>query len=98
MVLEEARESYDEALVHEITSQTEEDLQGNVERVKAWVEQWKVRVVFELGLLQQTYIHVFPPVLPSSVPLFLTTPPFILLSFIQADCEARVKDLSEMEE
>ncbi|GAB5037378.1 transcription initiation factor tfiid subunit 9 adenylate partial [Nannochloropsis oceanica] len=56
VVLEEARESYDEPLVHEITSQNEDDLRGNVERVMVWVEQWK------------------------------------------ADCDARVKELSEMEE
>lgn len=99
--------------MHEITSQTEADLQGNVERVKAWVEQWKVRVCFGIvGLLPPILLYVVilrAPSLPPSLPLLLVLLPFFLLtppfpSFhlfpppSQADCEARVKELSEMEE
>jgi adenylate kinase len=41
VVLEEARESYAEEIVHEVRSDTVEEMDANVERVKAWVGQWK---------------------------------------------------------
>jgi adenylate kinase len=41
VVLDQARESYEEEIVHELQSQTLEELAGNVERVKTWVQQWK---------------------------------------------------------
>jgi adenylate kinase len=41
VVLEEARESYDEAIVHELDSNTLADLQSSVGRVTAWQEAWK---------------------------------------------------------
>lgn len=41
VVLEEARESYDENIVHELESNTIEDLDANVNRVVAWLDAWK---------------------------------------------------------
>ena len=40
-VLEEARESYDEQLVVELRSDTVAEMDANVERVGAWLQQWK---------------------------------------------------------
>ena len=40
VLLEEARESYDEEIVVELRSDCVEDLDENAERVKAWVETW----------------------------------------------------------
>ncbi|XP_065194843.1 adenylate kinase isoenzyme 6-like [Sycon ciliatum] len=39
-VLEEARESYDEHIVHELQSDTPEQLVSNVERISQWVQAW----------------------------------------------------------
>jgi adenylate kinase len=41
VVLEEARESYDAAMVHEVQSDTIEDMESNVARVSAWYDAWK---------------------------------------------------------
>ena len=41
IVLEEARESYDAEIVHELTSDTVDDMESNVERIHAWYENWK---------------------------------------------------------
>jgi adenylate kinase len=38
--LEEARESYDPQIVVELTSDTTEDMESNVERIQGWYEQW----------------------------------------------------------
>jgi adenylate kinase len=40
VVLEEAQESYDKEIVHEVQSNTLEDLEANVDRVEQWMEQW----------------------------------------------------------
>ena len=40
VVLDEARESYDLEIVHEVQSNTVEEMESNVERCKLWVEQW----------------------------------------------------------
>ena len=40
VVLEEARESYDHEIVHEVQSNTVEEMDSNVERCKLWVENW----------------------------------------------------------
>lgn len=40
VVLEEARESYDAEIVHEVRSDTVEEMESNVQRCKLWVEQW----------------------------------------------------------
>lgn len=41
VVLDEARESYDENIVHELPSNTVDDLDANVSRVVAWLDAWK---------------------------------------------------------
>lgn len=41
VVLEEARESYDHSIVHELTSNTFEDLDANVTRIEQWLCTWK---------------------------------------------------------
>eukprot|EP00985_Skeletonema_marinoi_P025400 scaffold18628_cov128-Skeletonema_marinoi.AAC.8 len=40
VVLDEARESYDVEIVQELPSNTKEDMEANVERCRAWAEQW----------------------------------------------------------
>lgn len=41
VLLEEARESYDEEIVVELQSDSLDDIDGNVERIEAWIENWK---------------------------------------------------------
>ena len=41
VLLDEARENYKEEIVVELRSDNAEDVDGNIERVEAWVEQWK---------------------------------------------------------
>ncbi len=41
VLLGEARESYDEGIVVELQSNEAEDIEGNVERIVIWVEDWK---------------------------------------------------------
>lgn len=41
VLLQEARDSYDEEIVIELQSNTTEDLETNVERIEAWYRQWK---------------------------------------------------------
>lgn len=41
VLLEEARESYDEEIVVELRSDTSDEVESNVERLEAWVKQWK---------------------------------------------------------
>lgn len=41
VLLEEARESYAEEVVVNLTSDQTADLESNVERIRQWVEQWK---------------------------------------------------------
>lgn len=41
MLLEEARDSYDEEIVVELRSDSNEELESNVERIQGWVKQWK---------------------------------------------------------
>ncbi|KAF2446157.1 P-loop containing nucleoside triphosphate hydrolase protein [Karstenula rhodostoma CBS 690.94] len=41
VLLDEARESYKEEIVVELQSSSDEEVEGNVERVEKWVEQWK---------------------------------------------------------
>ena len=40
VLLDEARESYDEEIIVELRSDSAEDVEGNVERIEAWVKQW----------------------------------------------------------
>lgn len=40
VILEEARESYAQEIVHEVPSNTVDDLKSNVQRVCVWCDQW----------------------------------------------------------
>lgn len=40
VVLEEAREAYDEQIVVELPSNTPDDVDSNTERIAAWVASW----------------------------------------------------------
>jgi len=40
VILEEARESYAHNIVHEVASNTIEDMDNNVARVEQWTKQW----------------------------------------------------------
>lgn len=40
VILEEARDAYDVNIVHEVPSNTMEDMESNIQRVKLWNEQW----------------------------------------------------------
>lgn len=39
-ILEEARESYSNNIVHECSSNTPEDMEVNLENIQAWIQQW----------------------------------------------------------
>lgn len=41
VLLQEARDAYDNEMVVELKSEETDDIDGNVERIKQWVEQWK---------------------------------------------------------
>jgi adenylate kinase len=41
VVLDEAREAYAEPVVHELQSNTVEEMESNVNRVKQWLQQWR---------------------------------------------------------
>ena len=40
VLLGEARDSYDEEIVVELRSDDADDIDGNVERIEAWIENW----------------------------------------------------------
>eukprot|EP00618_Florenciella_parvula_P026265 CAMPEP_0119529420 /NCGR_PEP_ID=MMETSP1344-20130328/43435_1 /TAXON_ID=236787 /ORGANISM="Florenciella parvula, Strain CCMP2471" /LENGTH=178 /DNA_ID=CAMNT_0007569053 /DNA_START=37 /DNA_END=570 /DNA_ORIENTATION=- len=40
VILQEAKESYAEEVVHQVTSDTIDDMESNVNRVAQWMEQW----------------------------------------------------------
>ncbi|KXJ10901.1 adenylate kinase isoenzyme 6 [Exaiptasia diaphana] len=40
-ILEEAKESYKKEIVHELPSNTSEDLERNLEQIEQWVQQWR---------------------------------------------------------
>jgi adenylate kinase len=42
VLLDEAREAFDPEIVVELTSNTSEDMESNLERIEAWVKQWKM--------------------------------------------------------
>lgn len=42
VILEEARESYAHNIVHEVPSNTIEDMDNNVSRVEQWAKQWLI--------------------------------------------------------
>lgn len=41
VLLQEARDSYDEEIIVELTSNTSEEMESNIERIEAWITQWK---------------------------------------------------------
>jgi adenylate kinase len=41
VLLDEAREAYKEEIVVELRSESNEDVEGNLERVEKWVEGWR---------------------------------------------------------
>lgn len=41
VLIQEAREAYDEEIVIELRSEESEEMEENVERIEAWVKQWK---------------------------------------------------------
>ena len=41
VLLEEARGAYDEEIVVELRSDEAEDVEGNVERIENWIENWR---------------------------------------------------------
>lgn len=41
VLLQEARDSYDENIVVELTSNTTDEMESNVDRIEAWIKQWK---------------------------------------------------------
>lgn len=41
VLLEEARDSYDEEIVIELRSDDAEEIDSNVERIATWVKSWK---------------------------------------------------------
>jgi adenylate kinase len=41
VLLQEARDSYDEEIVVELTSNTSDDMESNIERIETWIAHWK---------------------------------------------------------
>lgn len=41
VLLQEARDSYDEEIVVELTSNSTEEMDNNVARIESWLAQWK---------------------------------------------------------
>lgn len=42
VLLQEARDAFDEEIVIELTSNTSDEMDSNVDRVEAWAKQWKL--------------------------------------------------------
>lgn len=40
VLLQEAREAYDADIVIELTSNTSDEMESNVDRIEAWAKQW----------------------------------------------------------
>jgi adenylate kinase len=41
VLLQEARDSYDENIIVELKSNTTDEMDSNVDRIEAWIKQWK---------------------------------------------------------
>jgi adenylate kinase len=41
VLLEEAREAFDEEMVVELQSETVEDVEANCERILSWIQTWR---------------------------------------------------------
>ena len=44
-ILEEAQGSYKPDIVHELPSNTPDDMEENLDKITAWVEEWKKRTL-----------------------------------------------------
>lgn len=42
VLLQEAREAFDEEVVVELTSNSSEEMESNMDRIEAWIKQWKM--------------------------------------------------------
>lgn len=43
VMVEEARESYPTEIVHELNSNTPDEMEENLDRVELWIDNWKQR-------------------------------------------------------
>ena len=41
VLLQEAKEAYEQEIVVELTSNNSDEMEGNVDRIEAWIAQWK---------------------------------------------------------
>lgn len=41
VLLQEARDAFDEEIVIELTSNLSDDMEANLDRIAAWIEHWK---------------------------------------------------------
>jgi adenylate kinase len=41
VLLQEARDAFDEEIVIELSSNESDDVEANIERIEAWIKQWK---------------------------------------------------------
>lgn len=41
VLLQEARDSYDQEIIVELTSNSSDEMESNIERLEAWVKQWR---------------------------------------------------------
>jgi adenylate kinase len=41
VILQEARDAYDEEIIVELTSNTSDEMDTNIDRIEAWMIQWK---------------------------------------------------------
>jgi adenylate kinase len=42
VLLQEARDAFDEDLVVELTSNTSDEMEANLDRIEGWLKQWKL--------------------------------------------------------
>jgi adenylate kinase len=40
VLLQEARDSYDEEIIVELTSNTSDEMDNNIERIETWIKSW----------------------------------------------------------
>lgn len=40
ILLQEARDSYDEEIIVELTSNTSDEMDSNIERIETWITNW----------------------------------------------------------
>jgi len=42
VLIQEAREAYDDEIVVELTSNTSEEMEENIDRIEEWIKRWKL--------------------------------------------------------